>query len=235
MLALAIFNASHGGQPAFVVPGVLLNFYAIALMATAIQHRASLARLDFGRPAAELGARIEALAHGQLRLARLVSVLAPLAPHGLPGWDVYSDNCHPWPPAADVLALSSVELDISAIPEGQGITIKWRGQPVFVRHRTAKEIEEARAVTVSTLRDPQSDEQRATKPEWLIVSGSCTHLGCVPTGNKVGSDRGEFGGWFCPCHGSHYDTAGRIRKGPAPKNLVVPPYTFVSDTKIKIG
>jgi ubiquinol-cytochrome c reductase iron-sulfur subunit len=85
------------------------------------------------------------------------------------------------------------------------------------------------------LRDPQTDQQRATKPEWLIVSGSCTHLGCVPVGNKVGSDRGDFGGWFCPCHGSHYDTAGRIRKGPAPKNLVVPPYTFVSDTKIKIG
>jgi ubiquinol-cytochrome c reductase iron-sulfur subunit len=149
--------------------------------------------------------------------------------------------CFAWPlidqmnPAADVLALSSVEIDITAVEEGQGITIKWRGQPVFVRKRTPKEIEEARAVDVATLRDPQTDAQRVTKPEWLIVNGSCTHLGCVPTGNKVGSDRGEYGGWFCPCHGSHYDTSGRIRKGPAPKNLFVPPYAFLSDTKIKIG
>ncbi len=149
--------------------------------------------------------------------------------------------CIAWPlldqmnPTADVLALSSLEVDIGAIPAGQGITVKWRGQPVFIRHRTAKEIEEAREVNVATLRDPQSDHHRVIKADWLVVNGSCTHLGCVPLGNQVGSDRGDFGGWFCPCHGSHYDTAGRVRKGPAPKNLFVPPYVFVSDTKIKIG
>jgi len=149
--------------------------------------------------------------------------------------------CFAWPlvdqmnPTADVLALSSLEVDISSIPAGQGVTVKWRGQPVFIRHRSAKEIEEAREVNVATLRDPQSDQQRVVKAAWLVVNGSCTHLGCVPLGNKIGSDRGDFGGWFCPCHGSHYDTAGRVRKGPAPKNLFVPPYVFVSDTKIKIG
>jgi len=149
--------------------------------------------------------------------------------------------CFAWPlidqmnPAADVLALSSVEIDISAVQEGSGITIKWRGQPVFVRKRTPKEIEEARAVDIKTLRDPQTDDSRVKKAEWLIVNGSCTHLGCVPLGNKPGSDRGDYGGWFCPCHGSHYDTSGRIRKGPAPKNLYVPPYAFNSDTMVKIG
>lgn len=149
--------------------------------------------------------------------------------------------CFAWPlidqmnPAADVLALSTVEIDISAVEEGQGITVKWRGQPVFVRNRTPKEVEEAEAVDVAILRDPQTDEERVERPEWLIVNASCTHLGCVPTGNKIGSDRGEYGGWFCPCHGSHYDTSGRIRKGPAPKNLFVPPYAFLSDTLIKIG
>lgn len=133
-------------------------------------------------------------------------------------------------PDASTLALSSTELDISAIPEGQIVTIKWRGKPVFVRHRTKKEIEEAVSVDVATLPDPQTDQSRVKKPEWLVVVGVCTHLGCIPLGHQ-----GPFDGWFCPCHGSAYDTSGRIRQGPAPRNLEVPDYAFLTDTKIKIG
>jgi len=138
-------------------------------------------------------------------------------------------------PSADVAALSSVEVDLSPIPVGQRITVKWRGNPVFIDHRTEKEISEARSVDVSQLRDPQPDDARVQKPEWLIVVGVCTHLGCVPLGQGENSERGDWGGWFCPCHGSYYDTSGRVRKGPAPSNLVVPPYTFLSDTQIRIG
>jgi len=138
-------------------------------------------------------------------------------------------------PAADVLALASTDVDLSPVQEGQRITVVWRGKPVFISHRTAKEIEEARAVKIETLPDPQPDEARAQKPEWLIMVGVCTHLGCIPLGQKSGDLRGEFGGWFCPCHGSVYDTAGRIRKGPAPTNLEVPPYTFGDDNTIRIG
>ncbi len=139
-------------------------------------------------------------------------------------------------PAADTKAMSTTEVDISSVAEGQAITVMWRGKPVFVRHRTAAEIEEAKKVDVATLRDKQSDETRfPTKPEWLIVVGVCTHLGCVTLGQKTGEVKGEYGGWFCPCHGSQYDTSGRIRKGPAPKNLEVPTYQFISDTVIRIG
>jgi ubiquinol-cytochrome c reductase iron-sulfur subunit len=138
-------------------------------------------------------------------------------------------------PAKDTLALASTEVDISTIPAGEGRTVMWRGRPVFVRHRTPKEIEEAKDVNVAQLMDKQTDEDRVEKPEWLVVVGVCTHLGCVPVGQKMTESHGEYGGWFCPCHGSHYDTSGRIRKGPAPKNLAVPPYTFISDTVIKIG
>lgn len=138
-------------------------------------------------------------------------------------------------PSKDVLALASIEVDLSAVEEGQSITVKWRGKPVFIRHRTSTEIEAARAVEVDSLTDPQSDEERVEKPEWLVMVGVCTHLGCVPLGNKEGDPKGEFGGWFCPCHGSHYDTSGRIRKGPAPKNLAVPAYEFVEDTVVRIG
>jgi ubiquinol-cytochrome c reductase iron-sulfur subunit len=134
-----------------------------------------------------------------------------------------------------VLALSSTEVDISHVEVGQAITIKWRGKPVFIRHRTPEEIKAAESVDISTLRDPQSDQQRVEKPDWLIVVGVCTHLGCVPQGQKPGEPRGQFGGWFCPCHGSEYDTSGRIRRGPAPLNLAVPQYTFESDTLVKIG
>ena len=138
-------------------------------------------------------------------------------------------------PAADTLALSSVEVDISSLEAGQAITIKWRGKPVFIRHRTPAEIADAEAVDLAALRDPEADMARIQKPEYLIIQGICTHLGCVPLGQKIGEVKGDWGGWFCPCHGSHYDTSGRIRKGPAPTNLEVPPYAFLSDSIVKIG
>ena len=149
---------------------------------------------------------------------------------------------HQMNPDASVQALAEVEVSLDAIEEGQSVTVMWRGKPIFIRHRTPEEIEEARAVSLDDLPDPfaqildgdaalsAADENRAQRPEWLIMIGICTHLGCVPLG-----EQGEFGGWFCPCHGSHYDTSGRIRIGPAPRNLDIPPYTFTSDTAIRIG
>jgi ubiquinol-cytochrome c reductase iron-sulfur subunit len=140
-------------------------------------------------------------------------------------------------PSADVLALASIEVDISSIQPGQAIKTVFRKQPLFVRHLTPAEIKAANAVPVSELRDPQSLAQR-TKPGkamWLVTMGVCTHLGCVPLGAAEGENRGAFGGYFCPCHGSHYDTAARVRKGPAPKNLEVPDYNFKSDTVITVG
>ncbi|MBG0792453.1 ubiquinol-cytochrome c reductase iron-sulfur subunit [Methylocystis sp. H62] len=133
-------------------------------------------------------------------------------------------------PDASTLALSSVEVDISGIAEGQIVTVKWRGRPVFVRHRTRQEIEAAQNTPLSDLSDPQPDSARVKKPEWLIVVGVCTHLGCIPIGYE-----GEYGGWLCPCHGSVFDTSGRIRAGPAPTNLEVPKYSFIGATRVKIG
>ena len=138
-------------------------------------------------------------------------------------------------PAADTLALSTTEVDLAPIEEGMSITVVWRGKPVFIRHRTAAEIKEAGAVPLDDLIDPEADKGRAQKPQWLIMVGICTHLGCIPLGQKSNDPKGEFGGWFCPWHGSHYDTAGRVRKGPAPKNLVVPAYQYLTDTTIRIG
>ena len=138
-------------------------------------------------------------------------------------------------PAKDVLALSTTEVDLAPIEEGQSLTVMWRGKPIFIRHRTSEEIRTAIDASVNELKHMASDESRVKNPKWLVVVGVCTHLGCVPLGQKVGDNKGEFGGWFCPCHGSHYDTSGRIRKGPAPLNLEVPPYDFVSDEIIKIG
>ena len=138
-------------------------------------------------------------------------------------------------PAADTLALASTEVDVSKIAEGQAITVTWRGKPVFIRHRTADEIARANAIDSAELRHPEEDKARVQKPELLVVLGVCTHLGCVPLGQKTGEVKGEYDGWFCPCHGSHYDTSGRIRKGPAPTNLEVPPYSFLSDGLIRIG
>lgn len=140
-------------------------------------------------------------------------------------------------PAKDTLAASSIEVDLSPIKEGQTIKAKWRGVPVFIRHRTKADIEESRKVEMSDLKDPQKDEDRVQKgyEQWLIMVGVCTHLGCIPLGGSGDYGGSDGGGWFCPCHGSHYDTAGRIRKGPAPRNLDVPKYTFLSDNRIKIG
>jgi ubiquinol-cytochrome c reductase iron-sulfur subunit len=152
-------------------------------------------------------------------------------------------------PDASALALASTEVDLKPVKEGQAITVMWRGKPIFIRYRTKQEIEMAVKTPLSDLVDPEArnDDLPVTAPatdanrtkkgheNWLIMVGICTHLGCIPKGQAMGDSKGDFGGWFCPCHGSHYDTAGRIRKGPAPRNLEVPPYNFVSDTKIKIG
>ncbi len=133
-------------------------------------------------------------------------------------------------PSADVLAMSITDVDLSSIAVGQSITVVWQSKPVFIRHRTPEEIAEARAVPLEDLPDPQTDEDRVQRAEWLIMVGICTHLGCVPLG-----EQGLYGGWFCPCHGSHYDTSGRIRQGPAPDNLVIPNYEFLDDNHIRIG
>ena len=138
-------------------------------------------------------------------------------------------------PAQDTLALGSTEVDISEIGVGEAITVKWRGKPVFIRRRTAEEISEAKNVNIASLKDPENDSDRVEKNEWLVVLGVCTHLGCVPLGQKMSDSKGEYNGWFCPCHGSHYDSSGRIRKGPAPDNLAIPPYTFLNESTIKIG
>ncbi|KAI8992387.1 cytochrome b-c1 complex subunit Rieske [Pilobolus umbonatus] len=131
--------------------------------------------------------------------------------------------------SADVLALAKAEVELASIPEGKNVTLKWRGKPVFIRHRTAAEIAEANECNVSELRDPQQDAERVKDPKWLVMLGVCTHLGCVPIG-----EAGDYGGWYCPCHGSHYDISGRIRKGPAPLNLEIPEYNFQED-KLIIG
>ena len=140
-------------------------------------------------------------------------------------------------PSADVLALASIEVDLAAVQTGQAIKVSWRGKPVFIRNLTPKEVQEANATPLSALRDPQSlaDRTKEGKSNWLITLGVCTHLGCVPLGAAEGEVRGDYGGYFCPCHGSHYDTAARIRKGPAPTNLEVPEYAFKSDTLVQIG
>jgi ubiquinol-cytochrome c reductase iron-sulfur subunit len=137
--------------------------------------------------------------------------------------------------AKDTLALSTTEVDLAPVQLGQRLTVKWRGSPVFIDHRTDAEIKAADAVDLATLKDPQPDAERAKKRQWLIMVGVCTHLGCVPLGQKPTDPRGEYGGWFCPCHGSQYDTSGRIRRGPAPRNLEVPVYQFLTDTTVKIG
>ncbi len=152
-------------------------------------------------------------------------------------------------PDAGAQALASTEIDLAPIKEGQAITVLWRGKPVFIRNRTKEERDKAIADDSAVLKDPfarnlslpdsapatDADRVKAGHEQWLVLVGICTHLGCIPKGQSMSDARGDFGGWFCPCHGSHYDTAGRVRKGPAPRNLDVPPYAFLSDTKIKIG
>ena len=133
-------------------------------------------------------------------------------------------------PDSSAKALATTEVDVSTVELGKTITVLWRGKPIFIRRRTKEEIEEASAVDLKDLKDPEKDEDRAKDPEWLVMVGVCTHLGCVPLGEK-----GEYNGWFCPCHGSHYDTSGRVRKGPAPNNLEIPKYEFINNNIIKIG
>jgi len=133
-------------------------------------------------------------------------------------------------PDSSVKALATTEVDVSSVELGKTIIVLWRGKPIFIRRRTKEEIEEASAVDLKDLKDPEKDEDRVEDPEWLVMIGVCTHLGCVPIGEK-----GEYNGWFCPCHGSHYDTSGRVRKGPAPNNLEIPKYEFVDNNIIKIG
>jgi ubiquinol-cytochrome c reductase iron-sulfur subunit len=138
-------------------------------------------------------------------------------------------------PSKEVLALASIEVDLSAIDVGQAIKVFWRGKPFFIRHRSDQEIADMAAADDAPMIDPQPDSDRAERPEWLILVGVCTHLGCIPSGTAEGETKGEFDGWFCPCHGSHYDLSGRIRKGPAPLNLEVPSYEFLDDTTVRIG
>ena len=133
-------------------------------------------------------------------------------------------------PDASVKALATTEVDVTSVKPGQSITVLWRGKPVFIKRRTENEISEAKSVSLTELKHPEKDEDRALNPEWLVMLGVCTHLGCVPL-----ADKGDYKGWFCPCHGSHYDTSGRIRKGPAPTNLEIPKYEFVNSNTIKIG
>jgi len=133
-------------------------------------------------------------------------------------------------PGPGALSMASLEIDLGKVPEGKSVTFNWRGKPIFIRHRTGDEIGREQAVNVSELRDPQTDQDRVTKPQWLVVIGVCTHLGCVPIANA-----GDYGGYYCPCHGSHYDGSGRIRKGPAPLNLEVPPHVFKEGNLLVIG
>lgn len=152
-------------------------------------------------------------------------------------------------PDASALSLSTIEVDLAPIEVGQSITVSWRGKPVFIRHRTASEIEEAKAVKMDELPDPEArngnlkdgvpatdmNRVKDNNEQWLVLVGICTHLGCIPKGQRVGDAKGDYGGWFCPCHGSHFDTSGRVRKGPAPRNLVVPQYAFRDDGTVRIG
>ncbi|MGL4371824.1 MAG: ubiquinol-cytochrome c reductase iron-sulfur subunit [Alphaproteobacteria bacterium] len=140
-------------------------------------------------------------------------------------------------PAADVSSLSTLDVDLSGVKPGQGITVMWRGRPVFIRHRTPEEIRQETNVSLGELLDPEPDGQRIRKdkPQWLVVVGICTHLGCVPTGQKPTEQRGTYGGWRCPCHGSEYDVSGRVRRGPAPKNLPIPPYVFLNEKTLRLG
>ncbi len=150
---------------------------------------------------------------------------------GLAAWPFISSMR----PAADTLAEATLEVDLSPIETGQAITVVWRKKPVFIRHRTADEIQKAESQNVAELRDPQPDSERVKKPEWLVMIGICTHLGCIPLGQQPNDPTGNYGGWFCPCHGSHYDESGRIRQGPAPRNLAIPQYEFIDDTTIRLG
>ena len=205
---------------------------------------------DHLAPAAVAAAGAHGVAHGGDDASRRDFLMVAAG-----SWAAVGAAATLWPlvqqmnPDASTQALSSIEVDLAPIKEGQAITVMWRGKPVFIRYRNKDEIAKAEATKMNELVDTSArndslpDKALATdanrvkkdKPNWLILVGVCTHLGCIPKGQSIADAKGDFGGWFCPCHGSHYDTAGRIRKGPAPKNLAVPTYEFLSDTKIKIG
>ena len=173
----------------------------------------------------------------------IFSATAAVAGAGAVAWPLV----HQMNPDASMLALATKEVDLSGVAEGQAIKVMWQGKPVFIRHRTAAEVASEEATSLAELKDPvarndnldgqadASDANRRLNPKWMIVTGICTHLGCIPLGTAQNENRGEYNGWFCPCHGSHYDLAGRIRRGPAPENMPVPPYEFISDTVVKIG
>jgi ubiquinol-cytochrome c reductase iron-sulfur subunit len=175
-------------------------------------------------------------AHGDVRRRDFLNIAAVSAA-GVGGAALLYPLINQMNPSADVLALAQIDVDISAIQPGQAVKTIWRKQPIFIRNLTAAEQNAANAVDTGSLRDPQTLAERTKDGHrnWLITLGVCTHLGCVPLGAGQGENRGEFGGYFCPCHGSHYDTAARIRKGPAPRNLEVPEYAFTSDTAVRIG
>jgi ubiquinol-cytochrome c reductase iron-sulfur subunit len=178
----------------------------------------------------------DAGAHGEMRRRDFINIAAVSAA-GVGAAVTLYPLVNQMNPSADVLALAAIEVDVSAIQPGQAVKTIFRKQPLFIRHLTPAEIKAANAVSPSELRDPQALAERTAegKPQWLITMGVCTHLGCVPLGAAEGENKGAYGGYFCPCHGSHYDTAGRIRKGPAPKNLEVPAYKFTSDTLVTVG
>jgi ubiquinol-cytochrome c reductase iron-sulfur subunit len=169
--------------------------------------------------------------YGRRRFLYISSIAASLAGFSFFVWPFL----HSMNPAADVEASATTEVDLSTIEPGNSVTVVWRGKPVFIRHRTQDEIEAARRDDGTAMPDPQPDSARVQNPEWLVAIGICNHLGCVPRGQRPADPKGEYGGWFCPCHGSHFDTSGRIRKGPAPTNLSVPEYAFLDETRIRIG
>ena len=194
---------------------------------------AGAAGVTTGHPAGSHPVVAEPVAHGRRDFLIMLPMAGAVVGAGAIAWPLV-DSMNP---SGDVLALSSTEVDLGTIPEGSGITVLWRGKPIFVRYRTAAEIKGAQDVKLASLIEPQADQERV-KPghdQWIVLIGICTHLGCVPLGNKPTQPRGEWGGWLCPCHGSQYDVSGRVRHGPAPLNLWLPPYAFLNDKRIRIG
>jgi ubiquinol-cytochrome c reductase iron-sulfur subunit len=231
------YQRANPPRPRVVAEPYLQFLPTSALLAAGPINRVSMATLDNPSHDAPLaGETVDAPVDDGVRRRDVINIAA-LSFAGIGAVAAIAPMVYQMAPSADVLAMASVEVDISKILPGQAIKTSWRKQPVFVRNLTPKEIAEANAVDISTLRDPATLAER-TKPgkeNWLITLGVCTHLGCIPLGTGEGENKGPFGGYFCPCHGSAYDTAARIRKGPAPKNLFVMPYEFTSPTVVKIG
>jgi len=193
--------------------------------------------MDMAQAAHGAGHQASGAGHGEGETRRDFLTLLTVATGAIGGATMAWPFIAQMNPSADVLALSTTEVDISKIEVGQSITVLWRGSPVFIRRRTAEEIKAAQEVSLDELKDPQPDSARVKsgKEEWLILVGVCTHLGCIPQGQRTGENRGPYNGWLCSCHGSQYDTSGRIRSGPAPQNLAVPEYNFKSDSVVVVG